>query len=297
MTTQIDLLKKYGLPIKGKLGQHLLIDPNVQRKIVDLLDAAPADRLLEIGPGLGALTQEMLKRGLTVTAVEKDPRFSEILEKEFGAAYPGRLKIFTGDFLKFDLNKLRDSPASGPGIKVISNLPYYITAPILFRLAESQGLVRSAVLTMQKEVAARILADPGTKDYGRLSVALRFFAGVRHCLDVPPSCFTPRPEVDSSVLVLNFYPEPGFGQKVGRGFFSELVRIAFSQRRKKLLSLLCQNAKPGSGREDISRVLEAAGFDADVRGERLTPEEFVRLAVCLEQARVLKVRGADPDRV
>ncbi|HXV28297.1 MAG TPA: 16S rRNA (adenine(1518)-N(6)/adenine(1519)-N(6))-dimethyltransferase RsmA, partial [bacterium] len=277
MSTQIALLKKYGLPIRGNSGQHLLIDPNIQRKIVDCLDLEPRDKVLEIGPGLGALTEEMLSRGAKVWAVEKDQRFVEILKGEFAKEFKGRLEIIHKDILKLKWEEGAFSKIKGKW-KVISNLPYYITAPILFYLIDVRRFISKAVLTMQKEVADRLLAAPGSKDYGRLTLAVRYAADVRHLFDISPTCFTPQPKVDSSVLELVFHEGFQMPKNVNEDFLFYLIRLAFSQRRKTLLHILAHDPKIKKKRSQLMEVLESVGLSPSVRGESLLLKDYFSLA-------------------
>ena len=211
------------------MGQHLLIDPNMQRKIVDFLSPRPKEKILEIGPGLGALTGEILKRGASVIAIEKDERFIPILQEEL-AAYKNKYQIISADVLETDFKKIL-GPRGRSKFKVISNLPYYITAPLLLKLAAARELFSEAVLTMQKEVAQRLAAFPGTKHYGRLTLAVRYSAEVEPGFDIPKTCFTPAPEVDSSVLKLVFHKGPHLLKPAAEKFLFEIIKIAFSQRR------------------------------------------------------------------
>ncbi len=280
MPTQIELLKKYALPVRGISGQHLLIDPNTQRKIVDLVDPKPGEKILEIGPGLGALTEELLARGAHVVAVEKDKRFVEILKAEFSnEVKKGQLEIHHADILKLDLKKLLKTRH----LKVVSNLPYYITAPILFHLFSEHSLFSKAILMMQKEVAARLLAFPGSKDYGRLTLATRYWADVEHALDVSPHCFTPKPEVDSTVLTLHFHPPAQLPKEVDEKFLFDLTGLAFSQRRKTLLHHLAASKKIGLSRAAILHIFDELGFLPTVRGEELLLKDFLALARALRK--------------
>lgn len=285
MFTQIELLKKYGLSVRGHLGQHLLIDPNMQRKIVDYFNPEPGGRVLEIGPGLGALTGHLLERGVKLTAIEMDERFVEILKKEFGARK--NLNLIHEDILKFDFKKLRTKQKKfKKPWRVISNLPYYITAPVLFRLLEYRYLFSDAVFTMQKEVAQRLLASPGTKDYGRLTLAIRYCCDVYYAFDIPPSCFTPQPEVDSSVIKLVLRPKTALHKTTDEKFLFTLIETAFSQRRKTLLHLLARDDRMTAGRGRLIQIFGNLGFPQTVRGEELLLKDFISLAESLKPARV-----------
>jgi len=249
MLTQIELLKKYGLRIRGHLGQHLLMDPNTIRKIVDALDLQTGDRVFEIGPGLGAVTHEVLKRGFPLLAVETDKKFVEILTRELLPEYPDHFKLVQGDILKSDPTKMiRAWVGSGAKVKVIGNLPYYISTPILFHLIEHAKVFSTAVLMLQKEVAARLTAQAGDEDYGRLSVTSRLYGKTEFLFDVSPKCFLPPPEVTSRVVRFSFHDVPIRGHEK---FLLEVIRVAFSQRRKTLLSLLTHQLKPNSPSKNL----------------------------------------------
>jgi len=280
MLTQIELLKKYNLRIRGHLGQHLLMDPNTIRKIVDALDLQPGEQVFEIGPGLGAVTQEALKRGFPLLAVETDKKFVEILTQELFPEYPDHFKLIHADVLKSDLTQLIKESQSP--VKVIGNLPYYISTPILFHLIEHAKVFSSAVLMLQKEVAARLTAKPGDEDYGRLSVTSRFYGETQFLFDVSPKCFLPPPEVTSRVVRYTFHGTPQNGHEK---FLLGIIRVAFSQRRKTILSLLTHHFKSEHGREDIERIFEKLGFSSKVRGETLSLEQFILLSEALEAAR------------
>ena len=289
MLSQIELLKKYNLRIRGHLGQHLLMDPNTIRKIVDALELQSGDRVFEIGPGLGAVTREVLRRGFPLLAVEKDKKFVEVLTGELAPEYPGRFTLVHGDILKCDLTQLikewmseKGSPSPAK-VKGIGNLPYYIGTPILFHLIEHAKVFSRAVFMLQKEVAARLTARPGSDDYSRLSVTSRFYGETEFLFDVSPSCFLPPPEVISRVISFAFRPfssPPGVWNEAR---LLKLVRVAFSQRRKTLLSLLAQGLGSKHDRKDLERIFAEFGLSPKVRGESLSLEQFILLAGALER--------------
>ncbi len=277
MPTQIELLKKYGLSVQGHIGQHLLIDPNTQKKIVDLLDLNSRDHVFEIGPGLGALTGEILKRGAGVVCVEKDARFTEILKKEFIQNDDENLKIIHGDALKTDWKKILKTKNSKQKFKFISNLPYYMTTPILFKLIEERKFFSRAVLTMQKEVAERILAMPGSKDYSRLTLGVRFYADVQRAFNISPHCFAPQPEVESTTLVMTFLLESKL-PKVDQKLLFHIIQTAFSQRRKTLLHLLSHDSSLKLDRQAWMAILQSLRIPEKVRGEELLLKDYLALA-------------------
>lgn len=284
-STQVALLKKYDLPVRGISGQHLLIDPNIQRKIIELLDPQPKDWILEIGPGLGALTGGILSTGTNVIAVEKDKRFCDILEGELGGDYKGKFFVENQDVLKTELKKLISRHVSKkksfPKVKVVSNLPYYITSPILFWLIANRSYVEKTVLMMQKEVGTRLTAQPGNKDYGRLTLALRYYADVHRAFDVSRNCFSPKPTVDSSVLMIDFYPQSKLPKGIDENFFFHIVKVAFGARRKTLLNRLTHDEQIEKSREEVVGVLKKLGIPENTRGEDLLLKDFISLAEAL----------------
>ncbi|MDD5226770.1 MAG: 16S rRNA (adenine(1518)-N(6)/adenine(1519)-N(6))-dimethyltransferase RsmA [Candidatus Omnitrophica bacterium] len=283
MLTQIELLKKYSLRIRGHLGQHLLMDPNTIRKIVDALDLQEGDRVFEIGPGLGAVTLEVLRRGFPLLAVETDKKFVEILAQELLPDYPGSFTLIQGDILKSDPKKMiREWAGPGVKVKVIGNLPYYISTPILFHLIDHAEVFSSAVMMLQKEVAARLTAKAGDDDYGRLSVTSGLYGETEFLFDVSPKCFLPPPEVTSRVVRYVFCKNL---KTRDEKFLLEIIRVAFSQRRKTLLALLVHHLKPECGREDLERIFEKLGLTSKVRGETLSLEQFALLSEALRVAR------------
>ena len=283
MLTQIELLKKYGLKIRGHLGQHLLMDPNIIRKIVDALELEPQDLVFEIGPGLGAVTREILGRGFPVLAVEKDPKFVEVLTQELAPDYTEKFKLVHSDILESNLTALvRDQVGKKKKAKVVGNLPYYISTPILFHLIEHASVFSDAVLMLQKEVAARLSAKPGDEDFSRLSVTSRFYGETKFLFDVSPSCFLPRPQVMSRVVSFAFRSFPEQENVKNKKFFLDVVRIAFGQRRKTLFHLLVHHLKPKVHRGNLEPVFQKLGFSLQVRGEELSLEQFLALTEALE---------------
>lgn len=284
MLSQIELLKKYDLKIRGHLGQHLLMDPNTIRKIVDSLGLQSGDRVFEIGPGLGAVTREILGRGYPVIAVEKDKRFVEVLNQELDPVYGKSFRLVHADVLKTDLTKMLEAgqkKGSHFSVKVIGNLPYYISTPILFHLIEHAKIFSRAVLMLQKEVACRLLAQPGEVDYSRLSVTSRLYGETRFLFDVSPACFLPHPKVMSRVISYTLHPSPVVRRPQDLSLLLEVIRIAFSQRRKTLLALLAHQWKPRCSRVKLELVFQELGLSPQVRGEMLSLANFSALAEAL----------------
>ena len=277
--TQVDLIKKFGLRIQGKLGQHLLIDPNVARKITGAIEPEKGEWILEIGPGLGALTESLLEAGSRVLAVEKDPRFVDALKQEWGLKYAGQLELIQADFLDLDLPAELKKRSKTPW-KVISNLPYYVTAPLLFTIFEAGSLFSQAVFMMQREVAERITAKPGTREYGRLSVSVSYFSHPRHVMDVSPGCFTPQPEVKSSVMAFTFKSKKERLSPALEKEFLAFVKRGFSQRRKTLLGLLI-GQRPAWTRPALEAAFTQCALARDIRAERLALDDFLKLFAAL----------------
>ncbi len=278
---QRDLLKKYSIRPSKLLGQNFLLDENVIRNIVDVLDPIKGEIIVEIGPGLGALTSVILGRGAYVVGVERDRNLIAILEKELGV-YKDNFKVIEDDILKFDFNKYFASRK----VRIVGNLPYYLTSPLIFRLFEQCANITSAILMVQKEVADRILATPGTPEYGRLTVAVRFFAEAERIMNVSKKSFMPSPKVDSTVIRLNFRL-PNEIKKTGviPKFFLEIVKAAFSQRRKNILNCLfhaqiCNLEKP-----ELNDLLEKSAIKSSQRAETLFLKDFLLLCRKLQDIR------------
>lgn len=255
---------------KKSLGQNFLKDPRYIEKIVDAARIEAHDQALEIGPGLGHLTRLLSSRAGRVLALELDERLIPVLQKEFSAS--PNVEIVQADALEY--------PYAGlPGTwKVVANLPYYISTPILQTLLEHRNKFTSLTLMLQKEVAERICADPGGKEYGYLSVLVQLYAGPRIEFTVPPGAFTPQPDVDSSVITLTVRDQPAV-LLPDEAFFMRVVKAAFSQRRKTLRNSLKQLELP---KETMDAVLDKTGIDLGRRAETLSVEEFGRLAVFLQ---------------
>lgn len=262
------ILKVFHLRASKKLGQNFLIDAAVVRGIVEAAELQEGDRVLEIGPGIGTLTQGLAESGAQVTAVELDKKLPAVLAETL-KGYEN-VRIVQGDILKTDIRELMgDAP-----FKVAANLPYYITTPILMALLEQRLPIRKIVTMVQKEVAERMIAPPGSKTYGALSVAVQYYTAPEIVLDVPPKSFIPAPEVDSVVIACKVRGEPPVAVRDEKLFF-RVVKAAFGQRRKTL-----SNALKGAGflKDEVQEALEQAGIEAARRGETLSLEEFAQLA-------------------
>ena len=266
VTTHI--LKAFGLRMSKKLGQNFLIDAGIVQGIVDAAEIEPGDRVLEIGPGIGTLTQGLAEAGAEVTAVELDKKLPAVLAETL-KAYEN-VTIVPGDILKVNIPAIMgDAP-----FKVAANLPYYITTPILMALLERHLPITRMVTMVQKEVAERMVAGPGSKTYGALSVAVQYYTEPEIVLDVPPRSFIPAPEVDSVVIACKVRETPAVDVMEEKMFF-RVVKAAFGQRRKTLANALCGGGFP---KEQVRDAMERAGIDPTRRGETLSLAEFAQLA-------------------
>ena len=276
----IEVIKKYEFCFQKKFGQNFLIDGNVVEKIVREAGITKDDFVLEIGPGIGTMTQILCENAREVAAVEIDKNLIPILAETL-APYDN-VSVINEDILKVDVRKLAEEKNDGRPIKVVANLPYYITTPIIMGLFESHVPLESITIMVQKEVAQRMQVGPGTKDYGALSLAVQFYADAQIVLKVPASCFMPRPNVDSAVIKLVRHEDAPVKVK-DEQFMFRVIRAAFNQRRKTLANSLANSSElNGSGhactREDVTTALEAMGLPAGIRGEALTLAQFGELA-------------------
>ncbi|WP_462331759.1 16S rRNA (adenine(1518)-N(6)/adenine(1519)-N(6))-dimethyltransferase RsmA [Schwartzia sp. (in: firmicutes)] len=262
------ILKAFNLHASKRLGQNFLIDAGVVNGIVATAEIEPGDRVLEIGPGIGTLTQALAEAGADVTAVELDKKLPAVLAETLKAY--DNVRIVPGDILKTDIRALMgDEP-----FKVVANLPYYITTPIIMALLEQKLPITRIVTMVQKEVAERMTAEPGGKDYGALSVAVQYYTEPEFALNVPPKCFMPAPAVDSAVMDCVVRTEPPVDVKDEKMFF-RVVKASFGQRRKTLTNAL---TGVGISKDDVKTVLSTAGVEGTRRGETLTLAEFAALA-------------------
>lgn len=276
-----EILKKYGFSFKKSLGQNFLIDTNVLNNIVDCAELQENSGAIEIGPGIGALTEQIAKRCEKVVAFEIDQRLLPIL-KETLTPYP-HVNIVHSDVLEADIhNVIKAYFKDEQDLMVIANLPYYVTTPILMKLLEEKLPIRGIVVMIQKEVAQRIAAKPGTKEYGSLSIAAQYYAEASTEMVVPKTVFVPQPNVDSAVLKLTIRKEPAV-QVNDEEFFFKLIKASFAQRRKTLINNLINNLFTKNEKEKVEEALYKCNIDPKRRGETLSMEEFGLLADYLLQ--------------
>ena len=276
----IAVLQKYQFNFQKKFGQNFLIDMHVLEKIMDAAGVDSEDCVLEIGPGIGTMTQMLAERAAKVIAVEIDNNLIPIL-KDTLSAYDN-VKIIHNDILKLDLGKLVEEENGGKPIKVVANLPYYITTPIIMGLFEAEVPLDSITVMVQKEVADRMKSGPGNKDYGALSLAVQYYSDPVIAANVPPNCFIPRPNVGSAVIVLHRHQTPAVSVNNEKMMF-RLIRASFNQRRKTLVNGLNNAPDIPFSKEQITEALEQMGLKANIRGEALTLEQFAELTNILEQ--------------
>ena len=275
----IEVLQKYNFNFQKKFGQNFLINTNILEDIIEAAQITKEDFVLEIGPGIGTMTQYLCESAREVVAVEIDKNLIPILTNDTLAEYDN-VTIINEDILKLDLNALVQERNGGKRIKVGANLPYYITTPIIMGLFESHVPLKSITIMVQKEVADRMQVGPGTKDYGALSLAVQYYAKPEIVANVPPNCFIPRPNVGSAVIRLTRYEESPVKVKDEKFMFN-LIRASFNQRRKTLVNGL-QNGGLGLAKEAILSALEEINLPATIRGEALTLEQFAQLSNILE---------------
>ena len=278
----IEILQKHHFSFQKKFGQNFLIDGNILGKIVDAAQITEDDCVLEIGPGIGTMTQYLAERAKSVIAVEIDKNLIPILHETLSSY--DNVKVVHGDVLKVDIDSIVQEENGGKPIKVVANLPYYITTPIIMALFENHIALRSITIMVQKEVADRMQAAPGSKDYGALSLAVRYYAKPEIIMKVPASCFMPRPNVDSAVIRLTRYEKP-LVEAVDESWLFAVIRASFNQRRKTLLNGLSNAGNLGVSKENVAEIIARMGLPSTVRGETLTLEQFAELSNCLFLAR------------
>jgi len=277
----IEVIKKYEFCFQKKFGQNFLIDGHVLDKIIAGAGVTKDDMVLEIGPGIGTMTQYLAEAAGKVVAVEIDRNLLPILQETL-ADYDN-VKVIHADVLSLDLEKLVQEENGGRPIKVVANLPYYITTPIIMALFEQHVPLANVTVMVQKEVAARMKSGPGSKDYGALSLAVQYYAEPYIVANVPCNCFMPRPNVDSSVIRLTRYEEPPVQVKDEKMLF-KIIRASFNQRRKTLQNGLNNSSELNFTKDQIAAAIAEAGFSPSVRGEALTLEQFAKLTDILLKA-------------
>lgn len=277
----IEVIKKYEFCFQKKLGQNFLIDGHVLDKIIAGAGVTKDDMVLEIGPGIGTMTQYLAEAAGKVVAVEIDRNLLPILQETL-ADYDN-VKVIHADVLSLDLEKLVQEENGGRPIKVVANLPYYITTPIIMALFEQHVPLANVTVMVQKEVAARMKSGPGSKDYGALSLAVQYYAEPYIVANVPCNCFMPRPNVDSAVIRLTRYEEPPVQVKDEKMLF-KIIRASFNQRRKTLQNGLNNSSELNFTKDQIAAAIAEAGFSPSVRGEALTLEQFAKLTDILLKA-------------
>ena len=270
----IEVLQKYDFVFQKKFGQNFLIDTHVLDKIISAAEITKEDFVLEIGPGIGTMTQYLACAAREVVAVEIDKALIPILEDTLQEY--SNVTVLNEDILRVDIKKLADEHNGGKPIKVVANLPYYITTPIIMGLFEGDVPIESITVMVQKEVADRMQVGPGTKEYGALSLAVQYYAEPYIVANVPPNCFMPRPKVGSAVIRLTRHAEPPVEVADTKLMF-RIIRASFNQRRKTLANGLNNSPELSFGKEEIQRAIKACGFPEGIRGEALTLEEFAAL--------------------
>lgn len=280
-TNTIAVLNRYGFSFQKKFGQNFLIDENVVEKIVREAGVTKDDFVLEIGPGIGTMTQILCENAREVAAVEIDDKLIPILREDTLSWYDN-VTVIHEDILKLDIVRLANERNGGRPIKVVANLPYYITTPIIMGLFESHVPLDSITIMVQKEVAGRMQVGPGTKDYGALSLAVQYYAKPNILLNVPASCFMPRPNVDSAVIKLERHENPPVDVKDEHLMFG-LIRASFNQRRKTMTNSVGNSPGLHISKEQMAQALDRCGLPATVRGEALTLSQFAELANMLLQ--------------
>ena len=271
----IEVIQKYQFAFQKRFGQNFLIDAHVLEKIISAAGITKDDCVLEIGPGIGTMTQYLAESAGRVIAVEIDTNLLPILTdtlKDYS-----NVKVINQDILKVDINELVKEYNNGRPIKVVANLPYYITTPIIMGLFESNVPIDNITVMVQKEVADRMQVGPGSKDYGALSLAVQYYASPYIVANVPPNCFIPRPNVGSAVIRLTRYQEPPVQVKDPKLMF-KLIRASFNQRRKTLQNGLNNSPEVSFSKEEITKAIESLGVSPSVRGEALSLEQFAQLA-------------------
>ena len=273
-----EIINKYSFAFQKKFGQNFLIDSNILESIVSAADITKDDFVLEIGPGIGTMTQYLCETARQVVAVEIDKMLIPILQDTLSEY--DNVEVINQDVLKLDINALAQEKNAGQPIKVVANLPYYITTPIIMGLFESGVPIESITIMVQKEVADRMQTGPGSKDYGALSLAVQYYAEAKVQLNVSATCFMPRPNVDSAVIKLTRHKTPVVDVKDEKLMF-KVIRASFNQRRKTLVNGLKNSSELDFSKEKILEAINTIGKEENIRGEKLTLEDFANLTNAL----------------
>lgn len=276
----IEILQKYNFTFQKKFGQNFLIDTRVLERIIAQAEITKDDMVLEIGPGIGTMTQYLCENAREVVAVEIDNSLIPILEDTLSEY--NNVTVINDDILKVDINKLVEEHNEGKPIKVVANLPYYITTPIIMGLFEKKVNVDSITVMVQKEVADRMKSGPGSKDYGALSLAVQYYSKPEIVANVPPNCFMPRPNVSSAVIRLKLYDEMAVKVE-NENLLFRLIRASFNQRRKTLVNGIKNSGELNYTKEQIVEALAKMGLNENIRGEALTLEQFGELSDILNE--------------
>lgn len=284
-TNTIAVLQKYNFNFQKKYGQNFLVDANILEKIIAAAGVGKRDCVLEIGPGIGTMTQYLCENAKEVVAVEIDKKLIPILEQDTLSSYDN-VTIIHDDILKVDINAVVQERNNGRPVKVVANLPYYITTPIIMGLFESHVPLDSITIMVQREVAERMQVGPGTKDYGALSLAVQYYARPEVMMTVPAGCFMPRPNVDSAVIKLTRHDAPPVTVSDEKRMF-DVIRASFNQRRKTLVNSLGNAAGLNIKKEQVLSALEKMGLPLTIRGEALTLGEFAVLTDLLDSRATL----------
>ena len=271
----IEVLQKYHFNFQKKFGQNFLINTSILEEIIDAAEITREDFVLEIGPGIGTMTQYLCEAAREVVAVEIDTNLIPILGDTLSAY--DNVEVMNADILKVDIAKLADERNGGKPIKVVANLPYYITTPIIMGLFESHVPIDSITIMVQKEVADRMQEGPGSKEYGALSLAVQYYAKPEIVVNVPPSCFMPQPKVGSAVIRLTRHENPPVDVDNEKLMF-QVIRASFNQRRKTLANGLNNFGSFSLGKEEILKSIEELGVPVNIRGEALSLEQFAKLS-------------------
>lgn len=276
------VLNRYPFVFQKKFGQNFLIDPHVLDKIINAAEITKEDCVIEIGPGIGSVTQALIDNAGKVISIEIDDQLIPILTEQFGGCE--NFRLIHKDVLKVDLHKLIAEESPNRRIKVVANLPYYITTPIIMMLLEHNLPIESITVMVQKEVADRMASGPGSKQYGAITVAMKYYCDTYLVANVPQNCFMPRPNVDSAVIKLTLHQEPIVDINDEEQLL-KIIKAAFSQRRKTLLNTLASNGNLGLSKEEIKNILDESGIGASTRGETLSLEDYAMLSNYIDNYR------------